>query len=121
MQTTFLPSDVLSWQCGVVLDSLVLLLILSLVWLAIRRYVSPQWGIALFLLVMIKVAVPFSVSVPKTVSQWTPSSLVEQTVAVKPVEETLVEVGSRPPGGYVGNSRRKHCLMFIQPLPPCTR
>ncbi|MDB5390194.1 MAG: blaR1 2 [Planctomycetaceae bacterium] len=67
------------WAVGmisVVLDSAALLVLVGLVWLAIRKQVAPQVGYCLFLLVPLKLLVPLSVTVPTAIAQWTPSTMV---------------------------------------------
>ncbi|MGL6193371.1 MAG: hypothetical protein ACRC2T_00945, partial [Thermoguttaceae bacterium] len=78
MKPTLFQQSIAAWQFGVVLDSLVLLLFVSLIWLAIRRFASPQWGIALFLLVVFKAAFPVSVYAPATITQLMPSTVFER-------------------------------------------
>jgi beta-lactamase regulating signal transducer with metallopeptidase domain len=64
-----------AWVVAASLDSVVLLAILNLVWLAIRTRVVPQVGYCLFLVVPLKLLLPLVVTVPAIIAQWTPSAV----------------------------------------------
>jgi len=110
MQTTILQSNILSWQCGVVLDSLLLLFLVGLIWLGIRRVVSPQWGIALFLLVMIKAIVPLSVSVPAAVGNLSMSQFLQRQVTATPESESPAASPQPLPQSIVDATNNDHVI-----------
>ena len=72
------------WQCDAFVQSLVLLLGVTLVWVLIRRRVSQQWGIALFLLVFLKAIVPMTLPVPDALARFLPSSQFSHVMPPKP-------------------------------------
>jgi beta-lactamase regulating signal transducer with metallopeptidase domain len=82
-----------AWVLATSLDTAVLLVIVGLVWLAIRRRAAPQVGYCLFLLVPLKLLMPLSVTVPMAVAQWTPSvafaSLINRAHPLAPIENHL--------------------------------
>lgn len=69
-----------TWLLMSLLDSAVLLVLVSVVWLIIRRRVAPQVGYCLFLLVPLKLLLPLSVTMPAAIAQWTPSAQVASLV-----------------------------------------
>ncbi len=73
-------TGLLLWQCKAVFDSLCLLALVGILWFALRKRVSPQWGIALFLLVILKAAVPIAVPVPESIASHTPARLIGKSV-----------------------------------------
>lgn len=64
------------WMLAALLDSAILLALISLVWWALRDRVAPQVGYVLFLLIPLKLLVPVVVTVPADLGQWVPSSRV---------------------------------------------
>ena len=84
-----------AWVVGNSLETAVLLVLISLLWRAIRRRVAPQVGYCLFLLIPIKLLVPIVVTVPSSLAIWTPSGLVktwlEQEHEVQPIVAARVE------------------------------
>lgn len=82
------------------LDSAALLAFVFLVWLAIRRRVAPQVGYWLFLLVVLKLFIPFGVPVPASVARLTPSAIVlSQPIAVGSRQSADRDV---PPALFLG-------------------
>jgi len=65
-----------AWVVATSLGAAVLLALVSLAWCVIRNRVAPHVGYGLFLLVPLKLLVPFVVTVPSAVAQWTPSALI---------------------------------------------
>lgn len=66
----------LIWCASGLIDSCLLLGIVGLIWLGIRKRVSPQVGYCLFLLVLLKPIASLNVSVPQSVAEWAPSTRV---------------------------------------------
>jgi beta-lactamase regulating signal transducer with metallopeptidase domain len=64
-----------AWVITSSVDTAVLLALFALLWLAIRKRVAPQVGYCLFLLVPLKVLMPFEVVVPAALAKWTPSAV----------------------------------------------
>ncbi len=64
-----------AWVVAESLDSVFLLAVSGLAWLAIRGRVVPQVGYCLFLLVPLKLLVPVVVTVPSAIALWVPSAL----------------------------------------------
>ena len=65
-----------SWILASLLDTSALLVLVGVLWFAVRRRVSPQVGYCLFLLVPLKLLLPVNVAVPATLSKWIPSVVV---------------------------------------------
>jgi len=61
------------WAIATAFDSTVLLALIGVLWLAVRKRVSPQIGCLLFLLVPLKVLLPVQLTVPAGIAAWTPS------------------------------------------------
>jgi beta-lactamase regulating signal transducer with metallopeptidase domain/protocatechuate 3,4-dioxygenase beta subunit len=57
------------------IDSTVLLAAVSLIWIALRRWMSPALVHGLFLLVLLKLALPFPFDVPRGVAMFSPQYL----------------------------------------------
>jgi hypothetical protein len=88
-----------AWVAPASLDAAVLLVLIGVVWLAIRDRVAPQVGYWLFQLVPIKLLVPVGVTVPAPIGRWTPSLVatswfngarIEGNSAVPPMAESPV-------------------------------
>jgi len=62
-----------TWVLASLLDTSALLILISVLWLLIRRRVAPQVGYCLFLLVPLKLLLPLSITAPTAISRWTPS------------------------------------------------
>jgi beta-lactamase regulating signal transducer with metallopeptidase domain/protocatechuate 3,4-dioxygenase beta subunit len=88
-----------AWMAAALLDSTVLLVLVSLVWWAIHKRVAPQVGYCLFLLVPLKLLVPVQLTVPPTVARWIPSACVSSWLAEKhePDGGASLPVVDRPP------------------------
>ncbi len=67
-----------AWFVAATLDSAVLLVLVGMIWLAIRRRAAPWIGYCLFLLVPLKLLLPINISVPPELARWTPSVLASQ-------------------------------------------
>jgi hypothetical protein len=65
-----------TWAIAGLLEAGVLLVVLSLLWLTIRRRVAPQIGYWLFLLVPLILLVSVHVTAPAAIARWTPSGVV---------------------------------------------
>jgi len=70
----------LSWVVVSVVEATVLLLIVSLVWLCIRRRALPQMGYILFLLVPLKLLVPLHVTVPARFMAWGRPTIANESI-----------------------------------------
>jgi beta-lactamase regulating signal transducer with metallopeptidase domain len=82
------------WMGTSLLSAAIVLLVISFLWLLVRRKASPQLGYLLFLLVPLKLFVPVEVAVPTPIALWTPKAsqdIVNQqaTVAPSPLETGL--------------------------------
>src|SRR5262249_18759560 len=64
-----------AWVVTTSVETAVLLALFALAWLAIRNRVVPQVGYCLFLLIPIKLLVPFEMAIPAAVANWTPSAI----------------------------------------------
>src|ERR1035437_3880309 len=60
------------WMGTSLLGATIVLVVVSLLWLAIRRKASPQLGYLLFLLVPLKLFVPLEIAVPERFFSWAP-------------------------------------------------
>ena len=81
------------WCLNSVIEASLLLLLVSVLWFCIRRRVSPQAGYFLFLLVPLKLVLPFDVALPAQFAVWTPS-VIASAVLKPPV---AVESPQRSP------------------------
>ena len=63
------------WVVAGLLDSALLLVMIGLIWSAIRHRVAPQVGYCLFLMIPLKLLVPVVVTVPDAIAGRTPSAL----------------------------------------------
>lgn len=68
------------WVVSSLIGTLVVLGIVSLVWLIVRRKAPPQLGYFLFLLVPLKLLVPFEMTAPGWIARWSPHAAVERAV-----------------------------------------
>lgn len=90
--------SVITWQLGAIFDSLVLLGIVFGLWYAFRKRLSPQWGGALFLLVLLKAVSHVVLPVPDTVANLSPFRHWKDDAAVTVSEEVITppETQRRP-------------------------
>ena len=82
-----------AWMIGAFVDSAALLLVVGLLWLAIRKIVAPQVGYCLFLLVPLKLLCPLQLTVPPAVAVWTPSTIVSSFFQADPIAENVGSPG----------------------------
>jgi beta-lactamase regulating signal transducer with metallopeptidase domain len=68
------------WVVSSFLGTAVVLAVVSLLWLAVRRKAAPQLGYCLFLLVPLKLLVPFEIGAPGWLARWTPQHAIHQAV-----------------------------------------
>ena len=73
-----------TWIVVSLVESALLLGVVSLLWLAIRSRVAPQVGYLLFLLVPLKLLMPIGVSVTPALARWAPSVLIAAWAGTKP-------------------------------------
>ena len=64
-------------------EATVLLVVVLLVWLPLRRRMSSQLAYGLFLLVLIKAAVPIPVTLPAALARLAPGRVVERRAAAR--------------------------------------
>ena len=83
-----------AWVVATSLDAALLLVVIGLVWCAIRNRVAPQVGYLLFLLVPLKLLVPVVVTVPGEMARCTPSALMSSWFRSAPGPE---RIASRTP------------------------
>ena len=83
-----------AWILAASFDATALLVLIGLVWAAIRRRVAPHVGYGLFLLVPLKLLMPVFVTVPAGVVQWTPSALISASIIESHMPERHA---SKPP------------------------
>lgn len=83
MGTEIFQNEVLLWYCGAVFDSLCLLALLGVLWFILRKRLSPQWGIALFGLVILKAVVPITVPIHENIARYMPSRQIERATPKK--------------------------------------
>ena len=67
-----------NWALLGLLDTAIVLVVASLVWLAVKRRTSPGLGCWLFLLVSIKLLLPIKMAILPTAFLWTPQSQIQQ-------------------------------------------
>jgi len=73
-----------AWVLVSLVESTLLLGVVSLLWLAIRSRVAPQVGYLLFLLVPLKLLLPISIAASPATARWTPSALVASWIGAAP-------------------------------------
>lgn len=64
----------LSWLAGTYWDATIMLIVVSAIWLLVRRHAPAQLGYLLFLLVPLKLFIPLEITVPGRVTSWLPIS-----------------------------------------------
>ena len=85
-----IPVDMLnqwgaSWtrfMWSTLVDSSMLLVALALLWMMVRRRTSPQFGYCLFLLVLVKLVVPVTITVPQEVASVLPHDRSDRVVSL---------------------------------------
>ena len=78
------------WAVWVVMslaETTSLLVLAGLVWLIIRRHVSPQVGYCLFLLVPLKLLLPFNLTVPAAMARWIPTANLSNLLEPRPLQK----------------------------------
>ena len=78
------------------IEAALLLGLIGLVWLVVRRRVSPRFGAGLFALVPLKLILPLVVTVPSALAVWTPSNLVDAWRSGADLPSRLAASGPRP-------------------------
>ncbi len=81
---------IFDWQCRAIFESGLLLLLVAAIVMIFGRRLSPQWGIALLLLVVFKAVVPITLPAPEAVARFFPvrQDILEQQ---KPLPAPVVE------------------------------
>ncbi len=82
------------YMVGGLIDGGILLLVLWGVWLLLRRRVSPQFGYCLFLLVLVRVAIPWEIPAPAWYKTLSPSQFVGEIL--KPAHDGAVDAVQSP-------------------------
>jgi beta-lactamase regulating signal transducer with metallopeptidase domain len=93
------------------IDATVLLLVVGVVWLAFRKWMSSQLTYGLFLLVLLKLAVPVPIAVPAEWLKYSPGAAADKFVATSPTElkdGRLDALGVPVPRASDANSRSKN-------------
>ena len=67
-----------TFMWGSLLDTTVILAVVSLVWLTLRRWMPAQLGYCLFLLVLVKLCVPGHITVSDSTAYLSPQHALEQ-------------------------------------------
>jgi beta-lactamase regulating signal transducer with metallopeptidase domain len=115
-----------AWVVTTSVDTAVLLALFALLWLAIRKRVAPQVGYCLFLLVPLKLLVPFEVAVPSALANLTPSAVASSCfvgardaagVASRPLREQLNVAGADElPASVERAAAVAHSLATVVPV-----
>ena len=101
------------WFSGVLwllIETTILFVLLVTLWWAIRRRVQPQIGYWLFLLVPLKLLLPITFSVPASIAQWSPTSIVARHAGMHAAPTSDMTVTQRPPVSFVDDSLRAEHL-----------
>ncbi len=69
------------------LDSTLVFAFITAIWMTIRKRTSPQAGYCLYLLVLIKLIIPFEISIPDVVSSYFPDSSIARQASFFYIDE----------------------------------
>ncbi len=77
-----------AWLLAALVDAALVLIVVTFVWLVVRRHAAAALGSLLFLLVLLKLVLPLEIPVPDSVASWAPRRLASNWLAEVRVEES---------------------------------